>query len=197
MAIRSGRRFGRNRDGSIAANIRCHIRKIFRGENNPSIRVIQRINSNAQFQIATITDVDEFYRKINWLSISAILLGTMAGVATFLQRFMLNVAGTRLTHRLRSAVFEASLKQEMGWYDEAENAVGALSARLSGDCSTVRGATGSQIGSILQAISTILIGVCVSFYFSWHLTIVSIALVPIVLAACFLEARCVRVGNSV
>lgn len=141
------------------------------------------------FQIATISDEDELYKQVNWLSIAFILLGIMAGVATFLQIFMLNIAGVRLTHRLRGAVFTATLKQEMGWYDKVENSVGALSARLSGDCATVRGATGSQIGSILQAISTIIIGIAVSLYFSWQLTIVSILLVPIVLAACFFEAR--------
>lgn len=113
----------------------------------------------------------------------------MAGVAAFLQIFMLNVAGARLTHKLRGAVFQAMLKQEMGWHDEMENSVGALCARLSGDCASVRGITGSQIATILQATSAIFIGICISLYFSTHLTLVTIPLMPIVLASCLIEAK--------
>ena len=35
-------------------------------------------------------------------------------------------------------VFEAMLKQEMGWFDDERNAVGALSARLTGDAAGVQ-----------------------------------------------------------
>lgn len=142
------------------------------------------------FQVMAIIDEEELNREVNWLSIAFILLGLMAGLATFLQTFMFNTAGSRLTCRLREETFQASLKQEMGWFDQPENSVGALGARLSGDCASVQGATGMRIGSILQSISTIMIGVGISLYYSWKLTVVSIVLVPVVLAACFFESRC-------
>lgn len=81
------------------------------------------------------------------------------------------------------------LKQEMGWYDDVKNAVGSLCARLSGDCSSVQGATGARIGSILQAFSTIVIGIIVSIYFSLKLTLVTSIAIPVVLAAVFFETR--------
>lgn len=81
------------------------------------------------------------------------------------------------------------MKQEMGWFDDAKNSVGALCVRLSGDCSSVQGASGSRIGSILQAVSTIAIGICVSFYFSWKLTLVTSMTIPLVLSAVFFEGR--------
>lgn len=87
----------------------------------------------------TIADEELFRREVNWLSIAFVLLGLMAGLSTFLQTFMLTFAGARLTLRLREQVFEATLKQEMGWFDQTENSVGALGARLSGDCASVQG----------------------------------------------------------
>lgn len=81
------------------------------------------------------------------------------------------------------------MKQEMGWYDEAKNSIGALCVRLSGDCANVQGATGTRIGSILQAFSTIAIGVAISLFFSWKLTLVSMIAVPIVLSAVYFESR--------
>lgn len=52
---------------------------------------------------------------------------------------MLNIAGSRLTTRLRKMTFKAILSQEMGYFDDQDNSVGALSARLSGDCAGVQG----------------------------------------------------------
>ncbi|GLH05440.1 Multidrug resistance protein homolog 65 [Gryllus bimaculatus] len=53
-------------------------------------------------------------------------------------------------------------------------------------------ATGSRIGSILQAISTLVIGVLLALYYSWKLTLVSVLGVPLVFAGVFLEARVLR-----
>lgn len=67
------------------------------------------------------------------------ILGFVAGFANFFQTFFLNIAGSGLTYRLREQVFESILNQEMGWFDREENSVGALAARLSGDCTSVQG----------------------------------------------------------
>ncbi|CAF4063312.1 unnamed protein product, partial [Rotaria sordida] len=45
----------------------------------------------------------------------------------------LSVAGARLTNRLRIKAFACMLRQEVGWFDEAENNVGSLCSRLSTD----------------------------------------------------------------
>jgi ATP-binding cassette subfamily B (MDR/TAP) protein 1 len=50
-----------------------------------------------------------------------------------------NLAGVRLTERLRVASFSAMLRQEIGWFDEEKNSVGTLCARLSGDAASVQG----------------------------------------------------------
>lgn len=52
---------------------------------------------------------------------------------------MFAISGEELTIRLRHLVFRAMLKQEMGWFDESKNSVGALCSRLSGDASAVQG----------------------------------------------------------
>lgn len=39
----------------------------------------------------------------------------------------------------RSMAFSAMLRQEMGWFDDQKNSVGALCARLAGDASSVQG----------------------------------------------------------
>lgn len=75
----------------------------------------------------------------NIYSILFVVLAIVAGFGTFLQTYMITVAGVRLTSRLRLLVFKSIINQEMGWFDESRNSVGALCTRLSGDCSSVQG----------------------------------------------------------
>jgi len=50
-------------------------------------------------------------------------------------------------------------------------------------------ATGTRIGVILQATSTLIIGIILSLFYSWKVTLVSLTMVPVVFAGVFLEAR--------
>lgn len=42
---------------------------------------------------------------------------------------------------------------------------------------------------MIQAISTLAVGVVLSFFYSWKMTLVSLVTVPVILATVFLEAR--------
>ena len=90
--------------------------------------------------------------KGNFYSLMFLILGIVVGFAAFAQSFAFSVAGESLTSRLRGLTFQAILKQEIGWFDQESNSVGALCARLSGDAASVQGATGSRIGVVFQAM---------------------------------------------
>lgn len=53
--------------------------------------------------------------------------------------YSLGMSGERLTMRIRRKMFRAMLSQEMEWYDDKTNGVGAICARLSGEASSVQG----------------------------------------------------------
>lgn len=57
----------------------------------------------------------------------------------FLQIHALNIAGEKLTRRVRNNMFKAILRQELGWFDKKENSVGAICARLSTDATHIQG----------------------------------------------------------
>lgn len=72
-------------------------------------------------------------------SLYFLLIGITSGIASFIQMHTFNIAGEKLTKRVRSEAFQSVLKQELGWFDCKENAVGALCARLSTDAAYVQG----------------------------------------------------------
>jgi ATP-binding cassette, subfamily B (MDR/TAP), member 1 len=147
------------------------------------------------YGILSLGDPVEIQRNANFYSILFLALGVSTGLSTFIQTYMFNYAGVKLTSRLRTMTFNAMMSQEMGWFDDARNAVGALCARLAGDCASVQGATGSRIGSIVQAGSVIFIGIGISFYYNWKMTLVASVSIPIVLISIVMEARLVESSN--
>ncbi|XP_015512051.1 multidrug resistance protein homolog 49 isoform X1 [Neodiprion lecontei] len=141
------------------------------------------------YYVLGLQDPQEVRDETINFSILFIIVGVITGIGTFLQMYMFGLAGVRMTTRIRKITFEAMLKQEMGWFDEDKNSVGALCARLSSDAGAVQGATGTRIGAILQALSTLVLGIGVSMYYTWKMTLVSVVSIPLVLGAVFFEAR--------
>ncbi|XP_014474963.1 PREDICTED: multidrug resistance protein homolog 49 isoform X2 [Dinoponera quadriceps] len=141
------------------------------------------------YRVLGLEDEVEIRSEIINFSIMFIVVGVFTGLGTFLQMYMFGLAGVRMTTRIRKLAFNAMLKQEMGWYDEDSNSVGALCARLSTDAGAVQGATGTRVGATLQAISTLVLGIGLSLYYTWKMTLVSVVSIPLVLGAVFLEAR--------
>ncbi|XP_066999667.2 multidrug resistance protein homolog 49 [Anabrus simplex] len=141
------------------------------------------------YGVLSLPDEEEVRSQTNIYNILFLGIGVIAGLGSFLQSYMFSIAGVRLTTRLRINVFKAMLNQEMAWFDDEKHRVGALCARLSGDATSVQGATGSRIGSILQALSTLFVGAVIAMIYSWKLALVALAAVPVVFGSVFLEAR--------
>ncbi|XP_021208843.2 multidrug resistance protein homolog 49 isoform X1 [Bombyx mori] len=138
---------------------------------------------------------DEWVRgETNMIAVLFILVGVLTGVGIFFQIYIFNLTGVRLTARLRVAVFRKMLAQEIGWFDDPKNGVGALCARLAADAAAVQGATGTRIGALMQATATIVIGIALSLYYTWQMTLVSLVSVPMVIGAVVLEGRVLSEG---
>ncbi|KAK9877123.1 hypothetical protein WA026_016869 [Henosepilachna vigintioctopunctata] len=116
-------------------------------------------------------------------------VGVVVGLATFGNIFCFSYAGEYLTYRLRSKLFKAMLRQEVGWYDRKENGVGALCAKLSGEAALVQGATGQRLGTIISSISTLVLAVGLSLYYSWKLGLVTMAFTPVMFLALFMQVK--------
>lgn len=91
------------------------------------------------YGILSDDDPEDIQKQANFYSILFLVLGLATGVGTFMQTYMFNYAGVKMTSRLRSMTFKSMMNQEMGWFDDTRNGVGALCARLASDCSGVQG----------------------------------------------------------
>ncbi|XP_055758973.1 ATP-dependent translocase ABCB1-like [Salvelinus fontinalis] len=79
--------------------------------------------------------------------------------------------------------------QEIGWFDDNNNAVGVLTTRLATDASLVKGATGSRLGLATNTVCALTIAIVVAFIHSWQLTLLILACVPFLIGANIIQMR--------
>lgn len=108
-----------------------------------------------------------------------VAIGAASFIGNILQFLMLGISGGRLTRKLRSLAFRATLRQEMGYFDRKENSVGQLATRLATEATLVQGITGDTLGSLSLVASTLLTGFLVAFLSCWEVALVLTGLLPL------------------
>ena len=86
-----------------------------------------------------------------------------------------------LTKRLRSKAFRAILRQEIAYFDQLKHSTGALCTRLATEASAVQGASGVRFGFLFQNLVSMITGIIIGFVYSWQLTLLVFAFLPLML----------------
>ena len=76
------------------------------------------------------------------------------------------VAAERMNRRVRDAAFSSLVRQEVAWYDV--RSAGAITSRLSDDAALLHAYAGEPIRTLVASLSSVLVGVVVSFVFMWY-----------------------------
>lgn len=94
-----------------------------------------------------------------------VILGTFGCIAgNILVFYGFGTASERLNKRLRDSTFTALLRQEVAFFDK--RSVGSITSQLQDDTGRVQAFSAEPVRSILTALSSVLIGVTISFFVS-------------------------------
>ncbi|XP_053119930.1 ATP-dependent translocase ABCB1 isoform X2 [Hemicordylus capensis] len=104
-------------------------------------------------------------------------LGAGVLLAAYVQIAFWTLAAGRQVKRIRQHFFHAIMRQEIGWFDV--NDVGELNTRLIDDVSKINEGIGDKIAMLIQGIASFLTGFIVGFTKGWKLTLVILAVSPV------------------
>ncbi|XP_023573757.1 phosphatidylcholine translocator ABCB4 isoform X2 [Octodon degus] len=104
-------------------------------------------------------------------------LGAGVLVAAYIQVSFWTLAAGRQIKKIRQKFFHAVLRQEIGWFDI--NDIAELNTRLTDDISKISEGIGDKVGMFFQAVATFFAGFVVGFVRGWKLTLVVMAISPV------------------
>jgi len=116
----------------------------------------------------------------NKFSIYFVIFAIVIGIGYVTQFWTFGVVGERMTTRLRTELFEAFLRQEIGYFDLKENSVGALTSKLATDAAVVKASVTDRLGLIVMNAVTMVVGLTIAFIYGWQLSLVLLALLPLI-----------------
>ncbi|KAJ2078205.1 hypothetical protein H4R24_004634 [Coemansia sp. RSA 988] len=119
--------------------------------------------------------LDSETRKYCWYFLG---LGLATWAVAMLQKLLWGIASERIGKRVRETFYESILRQEIGWFDGLST--GELTTRISGDVNLVQEGIGEKFSFVVQYVTTFVAGVILAFAKGWRLTLVVLAVLPVI-----------------
>ena len=110
-----------------------------------------------------------------------LLIAIGGGFMTGVYNFSFGLGSDRLVYNIRMKLFSKLLRLPASYYDKKENTAGAISVKLSTDCFQIHNMVSGVIGVMCLNFSTIVTSLFFGFYYSWKVTLISIALSPLIM----------------
>ncbi|XP_073312239.1 ABC transporter B family member 2-like isoform X2 [Primulina huaijiensis] len=92
------------------------------------------------------------------------------------------IMGERLTLRVRTMMFKAMLRNEIGWFDDVNNTSSMLSSQLETEATLLRTVVVDRSTILLQNLGLVVTSFIIAFILNWRLTLVVIATYPLIIS---------------
>lgn len=103
-------------------------------------------------------------------------VGGFVGAAA--QEYFWTLSSARQVRRIREKYVASALRQEIGYYEAREGAARLLQG-VNEDCQTLQGAIGDKAARTLFCLTQAVVGLIVAFTRGWDMTLVMLAIMPL------------------
>ena len=118
------------------------------------------------------------FNNINSLFALLLLLFIIQSIASFFRIYLFGIVTENSLRDIREIVFRKLIGKNITFYDN--NKVGELQSRVSSDVSLLTETFNTTLAEFLRQILTIIFGVLFIMFISWKLSLIMLAIVPIV-----------------
>ncbi|KAL9552554.1 hypothetical protein MBANPS3_003717 [Mucor bainieri] len=116
-------------------------------------------------------------REAQPLILTFVYMATGNLFAAYITNCLWVLTGKNQVRRIRSLYVHAVLRQEMGWFDKAED--GSLTTRLASGTQLIQDGVSEKFGYLVMCIGQFITGFIISFVKGWRLAVVMLATVPL------------------
>jgi len=120
-------------------------------------------------------------RLLAWLVAAMIAVPLVSAAIGVGQTYLTTLVGNRAMAELRGRLFEHLERMELAFFTSTRT--GAIQSRLANDVGGVRSVLTTTASSILSNTVTVLASLVAMLLLSWQLTVISVALMPVFIAA--------------
>ncbi|QPH01809.1 hypothetical protein C2857_006012 [Epichloe festucae Fl1] len=155
------------------------------GGGNPTSAVFFAKQIVTLSQPVTPSNRDQIKKDSDFWSAMYLMLALVQFFAFSAQGILFAVCSERLVRRVRDRAFRAMLRQDVAFFDKAENTAGALTSFLSTETTRVAGLSGATLGTLLMMMTTLVAACVLGLAIGWKLSLVCISTMPILLGCGF------------
>lgn len=131
--------------------------------------------------IGTPEEKDAALEAVKNTILEIFLIVVIGSVCSALRAWLFYSASERVVARLRKNLFSHLVNQEIAFFDVTRT--GELLSRLSEDTQIIKNAATTNLSEALRNLSTAFIGLSFMFATSWKLTLLALAVVPVISVA--------------
>lgn len=122
-----------------------------------------------------------------WIAVPAIVI---MALASFARAYFFTLAGERVVSRLRQRLYASLIRQEVGFFDAERT--GELVSRLGSDTAVLQNSVTVNVSMALRFALQSVGSIIILFYMNWRLSMVMVAVVPVLAIGMTVFARAVR-----
>ena len=122
--------------------------------------------------------------------IAVMVIAIVDAFCSYWEKYTTTSVGQWVTHDLRRMLYAQVQRLSLSYHDTSQT--GDLISRVTTDIDSIQTFIVSGLLSILVDIATIIGMICVLFYLSWQLTLIALAVVPILFAIVYTYTRKVK-----
>ncbi|KAI1100496.1 P-loop containing nucleoside triphosphate hydrolase protein [Jackrogersella minutella] len=120
-----------------------------------------------------VDDIPKFQSEANFWSLMWLVLAIGSGTAYFVLGFVASNLAFYISTKYRQQYFEGILYQKTSFFDEEENSIGTLTARVGGDPKQLEELLGINMAMVYNSFFTIIGTLSIAFAFGWKLALVA------------------------
>jgi len=132
-------------------------------------------------------DMWQMLVQITWIQIGILLIES---IFRLIFLYITTYTGQSVVHDMRQKVFRKVMYQRLSFFDKTP--IGQLTTRTINDIETINNVFSDGLISILADILTILSIITIMFYTNWKLTLVSLAVFPVLIIATYFFKESVK-----